>query len=129
MELAQWYEGKDNIAHSAYHWTEVVECPKNPSIEIVQNSIKYLQLCAELAEKRKRPDAWKWWKKLSSVAEKLSGSSKLRKEIRLKLLGSSLFEHEANLKKMAEKPNDEHSDVEVDLRFLSGVSGVHSPFG
>ena len=118
VQIAEWYErrGKDKERQLAYHWTEIVDCMKDPSEEMILKSVKYLRLSGEKAM-RSPAEAWNWFSKASTMTYRLpeeKGDS-LREEIRA--LVDELFPPDAPVSRPASNSSS------IDLRNLAGISG------
>jgi len=118
VQIAEWYErrGKEKERQLAYHWTEIVDCMKDPSEEMMLKSIKYLRMSGEKSL-RSPAEAWNWFSKASSMTYRLpqEKGEALRAEIRQSI--DQLFPADAPVS----RPSSNSSSI--DLRNLAGISG------
>lgn len=127
VQLAEWYEKKEkSIVHLAYHWTEVVEGTKGPSMDLIHKCVRYLHACGELASKNNRSDAWKWYHKAATIVKKYSDEMKNPMKT-IGILGTATNMQEWNI--AIPPPSDNEIIENIDIRVLCGISGTHSPFG
>jgi hypothetical protein len=117
VHIAEWYErrGEERLNRLAYHWSEVVDCMKDPSEELILKAIKYLRLTGEKSLRNSPAEAWNWLNKAKVTTTKLPDSkgAAIRDEI------DPLIEQSFPIRE--HRPNFDASAL--NLRNLSGVSG------
>ena len=123
--LGEWYERRNEESKTrlAYHWTEVVECMKDPSEDLIVKAIKYLRISGERAL-RSPIEAWNWFNKAYTMTSRLPEndvSDSIRQDIQHYV--DQIFPPDSPVA----RPN--YDSTAVQMRNLAGISGsVSSEF-
>jgi len=117
--LGEWYERRNEEVKTrlAYHWTEVVECMKDPSEDIILKSIKYLRLSGERAL-RSPVEAWNWFNKAYTMSRRLPDGEKsdtIRQEIQCYV--DQIFPPDSPVAR------PDYDATTINMRNLAGIAG------
>merc|ERR1712137_113544 len=125
VQIAEWYERRNEESKTrlAYHWTELVECMKDPSEDLIVKAIKYLRLSGQRAL-RSPIEAWNWFNKAYTMTSRLPEndvSDSIRQDIQHYV--DQIFPPDSPVA----RPN--YDSTAVQMRNLAGISGsVSSEF-